>query len=82
MMIGEGMSSQDMGTALAPTVETAAEAPYKPVSAELQIEQVEPVKIEELIDWLDGIWLEGELKEVMTEAEYLEFRKAIEESPR
>jgi alpha-tubulin suppressor-like RCC1 family protein len=79
--MGQSMS-QTMTPALVPAIGAAAEAPYKSVSAELQIEKVEPVKIEELIDWLDGIWLEGELKEVMTEAEYLEFRKAIEESPR
>lgn len=34
----------------------------------------------ELLNWLDKIWLDGELKEVMTEDEYLEFRKSIEES--
>ena len=34
----------------------------------------------ELLKWLDEIWLDGDLKEIMTEEEYLEFRKAIEES--
>ena len=36
------------------------------------------VNIKEILEWLDKIWLSGELKESMTEEEYLEFRKAIE----
>jgi hypothetical protein len=39
----------------------------------------DPVSIKELLQWLDKIWLDGDLKEFMTEEEYLEFRKAIEE---
>jgi subtilisin family serine protease len=38
MMMGEGMSSQDMGTALASTVETVAEVSYPSVLAEQQEE--------------------------------------------
>jgi hypothetical protein len=40
----------------------------------------EKTEIEAILKWLDNIWLNGELKEAMTEADYLEFRKAIEES--
>lgn len=58
----------------------------QPVVEEPVIEQPvveEPViDVEELINWLDKLWLDGELKEIMTEEEYLEFRKSIEESPR
>jgi hypothetical protein len=39
----------------------------------------DPVSMKELLQWLDKIWLDGDLKEFMTEEEYLEFRKAIEE---
>ncbi len=36
--------------------------------------------LEETLKWLDDLWLSGELAEVMTEYEYLEFRKALENS--
>ena len=42
--------------------------------------QVESPDIEELIDWLDGLWFDGDLQEYMTKDEYLEFRKAIQKS--
>ena len=38
------------------------------------------VDIEEILEWLDGLWLDGVLEEIMSEDEYLDFRKAIEES--
>ena len=38
------------------------------------------IDIEETLKLLDEIWLEGYLKETMTEEEYLSFRKAVEES--
>ena len=38
------------------------------------------VDIEKILEWLDGLWLDGVLQEVMSKDEYLEFRKAIEES--
>jgi len=43
-------------------------------------EIVKEVDIKEILEWLDKIWLDGGLKESMTEEQYLEFRKAIEES--
>lgn len=46
---------------------------------ELSPEEEEKL-IGELLNWLDEIWFSGDLKETMTEEEYLEFRKAIEES--
>ena len=33
----------------------------------------------QILKWLDEMWLRGELKEVMSEEEYLALRKAIEE---
>lgn len=35
---------------------------------------------QELLKWLDEICLSGDLKETMTEEQYLEFRKAVEDS--
>jgi len=51
-----------------------------PAAAETQPQQIELLDLEEIIKWLDGLWLDGDLKEYMSEGEYLEFRKAIEES--
>ena len=50
-----------------------------PAAAETQPQQIELLDLEEIIKWLDGLWLDGDLKEYMSEGEYLEFRKAIEE---
>lgn len=36
--------------------------------------------LKELLNWLDEVWLSGELKDSMTEDEYLEFRKLVEQS--
>ena len=58
---------------------------FNTVSALQKAEQAEKeiikeVDIKEILEWLDEIWLDGDLKESMTEEQYLEFRKAIEES--
>ena len=39
-----------------------------------------PVDIDSLVDWLDEVWLSGELSDAMTEEEYLEFKETIEQS--
>jgi alpha-tubulin suppressor-like RCC1 family protein len=36
--------------------------------------------IKEMLEWLDEMWISGVFKEVMTEEEYLEFRKLVMES--
>lgn len=74
MMMGSGMdsgSSLDSGF---------TEGLYTSAPAEQQQFQVAEPDIEELINWLEQLWLSGELNGYMTEDEYLEFRKAIEES--
>jgi parallel beta-helix repeat protein len=55
--------------------------PYR-LSRKTDVEKTlnEKSEIEAILKWLDNIWLNGKLKEAMTEADYLEFRKAIEES--
>ncbi len=58
------------------TPETTISARQKALDAqEVDIEQI----IKEILEWLDGIWLDGDLKEIMTEEQYLEFRRTIEE---
>ncbi len=58
-----------------------AEALYSSssLSTESLSSEPQPVDIEKLIKWLDEIWLNGELKEIMTEDGYLEFRRSIKE---
>jgi hypothetical protein len=42
--------------------------------------EMDPNAIEEMIEWLDEMWNSGVFKDVMTEEEYLEFRKLVLES--
>lgn len=51
----------------------------EPLQQELQPQPTE-IDIQKLVDWLDEIWLNGEL-EGWTEDKYLEFRKSIEDLP-
>jgi len=75
--IGQGMiQSLDFTEGL----ETSAPAEQQSEQAVTEEPVAEPVDIEALIQWLDEIWLSGDLKESMTEEQYLEFRKAVEES--
>jgi len=63
------------------------ELPEPELQSQLEPLQPEPqpqpteVDIQQLENWLDEIWLNGDLKEIMTEEEYLEFRESIEDSP-
>ena len=54
------------------------------VSAEQPLEKVEPLEVEkvdiaEILDWLDEIWLDPEVRKVITEDEWLEFVRSIKE---
>lgn len=57
---------------------------FNSVSALRRMEQAkkenEEVDVTNLLEWLDEIWLNGDLEGHMTEDEYLEFRKSIEDS--
>ena len=53
--------------------------PFTTITAKQQ-GLVDPISIKEILEWLEEVWLSGELDEALTETEYLEFRKAIEES--
>jgi subtilisin family serine protease len=52
-------------------------SPLQKARAEKQFEEAD---IKEILDWLDEIWLSGDLDESITEEEFLEFRKSVEES--
>lgn len=61
--------------------ETATFYALEPVTAATsQPQEIEPVDLEEILKWLDEIWLNDDLKELISEHEYLKFRKAIEKS--
>ena len=45
----------------------------------VQSEQLDIDAIKVLLELLEKIWLDGDLKESMTEDEYLKFRKYLEE---
>jgi hypothetical protein len=47
---------------------------------QLLVEAAATVDVNELTNWLDEVWLTGELNGMMTESEYLEFRNTIGES--
>ena len=59
------------------SMELQAESASLMVSAET--EEI-PVDVDSLVDWLDEVWLSGELSDAMTEEEYLEFKETIEQS--
>ena len=49
------------------------------ISALLKQEEIKEVNIKQMLERLDEMWLDGDLDEHMTEDEYLEFRKAVED---
>ena len=74
---GQGMG-QTMTAALA-SQEAAGEVSYPPVLAEQQIEQVEPLKIEQLIKWLEELWLDEETQKLIDEDVWLKFMESLKE---
>jgi len=42
------------------------------------VSEVEPFDVNETLDWLDDLWISGELTGSMTEAEFEAFRNSIE----
>jgi len=53
-----------------------------PAEAGIQVESIsEPVDVNSLLNWLEDMWEnDDEIKNSMTESEYLEFRNSIESS--
>jgi hypothetical protein len=54
--------------------------PAVTISALQQAAETERDTIEETIKWLDGLWSDGELSKIMTEQEYQQFKKSVQES--
>jgi hypothetical protein len=74
--MGEGLLAGDSNEqTLTQSIETSSQQ-----QAEQTAPPPDPEIIEELLNWLDQAWLAGELSDIMTETEYLEFRQAIEGS--
>jgi len=55
------------------------EAIYPSISAEQQIEKVSPLKIEQLIKWLEQVWLEEETQKLIDEDLWLKFIESLKE---
>ena len=90
--MGSGDSSMDGGLML-PDAKTSLAAmperliaktqkfyditPDKTITALRKAQQSKKVNIEEIVEWLEDIWLNGDLEGYMTEEEYLEFIEAV-----
>jgi parallel beta-helix repeat protein len=70
---GQGMI-QTMAAGFAP-----AETSLQSISAEQQIEKVEPLKIEQLIKWLEELWLDPEARKAIDEDIWLKFIESLKE---
>jgi parallel beta-helix repeat protein len=70
---GKGMS-QTMTAGFAP-IKTSSQS----ILAEQQIEQVEPLKIEQLIKWLEELWLDEETQKLIDEDVWLKFMESLKE---
>jgi hypothetical protein len=78
MMMGLGMG-ETMTPALA-SQEAAGEISSQSISAEQQqIEKIEPLKIEQLIKWLEEVWLEEETHKLIDEDLWLKFIESLKE---
>jgi hypothetical protein len=56
---------------------TASEISLQSISAEQQIEKVAPLKIEQLIKWLEQVWLEEETHKLIDEDLWLKFMESL-----
>jgi len=71
-------AGQDMSQTMAAGF-TPAEVSYPSISPEQQIERAEPLKIEQLIDWLEQLWLDEETHELIDEYTLLKFIDSLKE---
>jgi len=58
---------------------TPAEVSYPSILPEQQVERAEPIKIEELIDWLEQLWLDEEARKLIDENTWLKFIDSLKE---
>ena len=56
-------------------------AAWKNSSRHKSVSLSKKVNIEEIVEWLEDIWLNGDLEGYMTEEEYLEFIEAVKSGP-
>ena len=77
MMMGRS-AGETMTPALA-SQEAAGEISLQSISAEQQIEKVTPLKIEQLIKWLEQVWLEEETQKLIDEDLWLKFIESLKE---
>jgi parallel beta-helix repeat protein len=72
---GAGQSMiQTMATGFAP-----AAVSYPSVLAEQPIEKVEPIKIEQMIKWLEELWLDPEVRKLIDKDTWLKFIESVKE---
>ena len=71
-------AGQDTGQAMMAGF-APAEAPYPFVSAEHQVEKAEPLKIEQMIKWLEELWLDEEVQKLIDEDMLLKFIESLKE---
>jgi len=70
---GQDMS-QTMTAGFAP-IETSSQS----IFAEQQVEKAEPLKIEQLIDWLEQLWLDTDVRKAIDEDTWLKFVESVKE---
>ncbi len=67
-LAASGTEAIDMSVGVMPSVEP------------MVVSEPEPADIDEILDWLDEVWLSGDIADIMTEEEFLAFRNSIEGS--
>jgi len=73
MMMGEGLGETMFAGFAAP------ETSLQSVSEEQNIEKLEPIEIEQLIKWLEEVWLEEETQKLIDKDLWLKFIEAVKE---
>jgi parallel beta-helix repeat protein len=79
--VGRGMI-QSMGWSMSQTMTAGfapAESSLQSILAEQQIEKVEPFKIEQLIKWLEELWLDEETQKVIDKDAWLKLIESLKE---
>jgi parallel beta-helix repeat protein len=71
-------AGQDMSQTMAAGF-IPVEVSYQSISPEQQVEKTEPLKIEELIDWLEKLWLDEESQNLIDEDVLLKFIESLKE---
>ena len=70
-----GINSEGTSESVGLADEMCAAAAIEESAASDNVTEIEPITVEDMVDWLDDIWQTGEL--TMNEQEYLEFRSTL-----